>query len=692
LYGEVVSGKSVTAAGITGATGQKGDSGPKGDSGGPKGDIGDTGGTGPTGPSGVLPGGINGSIQYNNNNQGITGSPNLIYSDTTTTLTLAGTLNPNTISYGYNNIEINKNSDNYVINTNYNTGGAGFNGSVYCMAIDSSKNLIFGGSFSSFNGNLSGGVARLKSTGVFDPTFVSLGFNDIITTIAVDSSNNIYCGGSFTTYGSNNVGCIVRLKPTGAFDSTFNTGVGFSGRLTNIARDLSGNIMAVGFFTTYNTSNNCNYIARIKPTGAFDSTLSLGSSVNVAGPNCITVDSSGNILIGGGFTQYNGNTAGRIARLKPNGAFDSTFLGGFTQQVNTIIFDSNNRILVGGLLTTVGSAGLNTRVTRLLPTGGGDSSWVGGVFDNRVFTLAIDLCGNILAGGLFKLCSGITSVGLARLTSTGIYDPKFSSGSGFNSTFPGIVPSVYSLMVDSENTIYIGGDGIVSFNSISFSQNSLQLYTNPYTIEIGNPNGTTQNSNTITLNATSNVLNTYNAGAFYVKPIRQPESVTNYSTLFYDPSGGEIVAGRGTQWVGGNTGPYAAPTTGTTAIATSATKLYEKAFTVSNANSQFLIHYNVVLGSGGSNYPVTSTLGISTTANNTAGNCVNLYNNATGITLTGANTDAYIAAVTSSTVANLSGFATVSNLEVGTQYVSLWAASGTATQTFAIQKINLVIY
>jgi hypothetical protein len=278
------------------------------------------------------------------------------------------------------------------------------------------------------------------------------------------------------------------------------------------------------------------------------------------------------------------------------------------------------------------------------------------------------------------------------LTLTGTLAPNVIN---FNSSNIGI-GGTSTITNQGTNSIAIGslaGQTGQGANSIAIGYQAGQTGQGSNAIAIGYQAGQTgQAENSIVLNATNTALNTGTTGAFYVKPIRQPASVTNYSTLFYDPSGGEIVAGRGTQWVGGNTGPYAAPSTGTTAIATSATKLYEKAFTVFNANNQFLIHYNVVLGSGGSSYPVTSTLGISTTANDVSSNCINLYNNTTGITLTGANTDAYIAAVTSSTVANLSGFATVSNLATGTQYVSVWAASNTATQTFSIQKINLVMY
>ena len=68
--------------------------GPNGGTTGYTGETGYTGVTGPTGPAGI-PGGPTNSLQYKNNGAGITGSANLIYDSSITTLSLNGTLNFN---------------------------------------------------------------------------------------------------------------------------------------------------------------------------------------------------------------------------------------------------------------------------------------------------------------------------------------------------------------------------------------------------------------------------------------------------------------------------------------------------------------------------------------------------------------------------------------------------------------------
>jgi hypothetical protein len=98
---------------------------------------------------------------------------------------------------------------------------------------------------------------------------------------------------------------------------------------------------------------------------------------------------------------------------------------------------------------------------------------------------------------------------------------------------------------------------------------------------------------------------------------------------------------------------------------------------------------------------ITSTLGLSGTSENNAANSINLANNTYNISsLSGSPSDPYIAAASivpvsttlpaANVAANLNGFATVKNLQVGTHYVSVWVACN-ASFTFTNQSVNLVI-
>jgi hypothetical protein len=101
-----------------------------------------------------------------------------------------------------------------------------------------------------------------------------------------------------------------------------------------------------------------------------------------------------------------------------------------------------------------------------------------------------------------------------------------------------------------------------------------------------------------------------------------------------------------------------------------------------------------VLGAGGDNHNMTTTLGISTTINQTAILSTNLQTGTTPVTLTGSSSNSYIAGthgkVTNAESVNLSGFATVTNLAAGTHYISVWAG-GDGNSTFTAIHLNTVV-
>ena len=107
--------------------------------------------------------------------------------------------------------------------------------------------------------------------------------------------------------------------------------------------------------------------------------------------------------------------------------------------------------------------------------------------------------------------------------------------------------------------------------------------------------------------------------------------------------------------------------------------MIEYAFQVSSPSNIFLFHYNMVLSSGTYTSQITTTLGIASGAGELAANSKNLYTGTTPVTLTGANTDAYIAGsngtVVSGNACNINGQGTVTGLSAGTYYVTIWAAA-----------------
>jgi hypothetical protein len=100
------------------------------------------------------------------------------------------------------------------------------------------------------------------------------------------------------------------------------------------------------------------------------------------------------------------------------------------------------------------------------------------------------------------------------------------------------------------------------------------------------------------------------------------------------------------------------------------------------------------LDGSGDNRTITSTLGISTTLNQTAPFSINLKTGTTPVSLQGVPGDNYIAGthagVHANDVVNLCGFATVTNLSVAIHYICVWAG-GNGSSTFTSPTVNIVV-
>jgi uncharacterized delta-60 repeat protein len=112
-----------------------------------------------------------------------------------------------------------------------------------------------------------------------------------------------------------------------------------------------GKIIIGGSFTTYN-GTLINNIARLNADGTLDLTFNPGTGANdsVLGT---AIQSDGKIIIGGGFTSYNGTAINRIARLNADGTIDLTFNPG--TGVSNYVFEQPPYKAMGKLLSGVSS-------------------------------------------------------------------------------------------------------------------------------------------------------------------------------------------------------------------------------------------------------------------------------------------------------------------------------------------------
>ena len=257
--------------------------------------------------------------------------------------------------------------------------GTGFDNTVNIIApaADGSGALYVGGAFTTYNGKPANRLVRLNPDGTIDPNFVTgMGFDNTVLTIVPvgDGTGNVYVGGAFSFYKNIQALRIVRLGPDGSVDLTFPTTTGFDNTVQTmtLADDRSGNLYVGGDFASYKGFRAIR-VARIDKSAVFDPNFVTGIGFDNTVFSVAPVgDGTGKLYAGGAFTNYNGAQSNELVRLNQNGARDlSLAIGaGFGDTVFKIVpvGDGSGDVYVGGQFTQYQLA-LRGRFVRLTSTG-----------------------------------------------------------------------------------------------------------------------------------------------------------------------------------------------------------------------------------------------------------------------------------------------------------------------------------
>lgn len=145
----------------------------------------------------------------------------------------------------------------------FNMGTAfGQGGEPHVITIQPDGKILVGGVFSSYNGTTGcNGLVRLNANGTLDNTFTQGGFNIGLNQYSVEAikvlpSGDILVGGSFGTYKGNVRNCIVKINSTATVDyNIFGTGVDNyvnNRKVWDIQTLPTGEILIGGFFQKFN--------------------------------------------------------------------------------------------------------------------------------------------------------------------------------------------------------------------------------------------------------------------------------------------------------------------------------------------------------------------------------------------------------------------------------------------------------
>jgi hypothetical protein len=162
----------------------------------------------------------------------------------------------------------------------------------------------------------------------------------------------------------------------------------------------------------------------------------------------LAVDDSGDLYVGGDFTEANGTSVSNIARW--NGTQWSALGGGMDSTVRALVIDGGGNVCAGGNFITAGgvkadySAAWNGAAwSSLGPRGSGMNS--------VVYALAAGGSGTLYAGGAFTTAGSVNANRVARWDGT-VWS---ALGSGTND-------DVWGLTLAGDSTLYAGGDFITA--------------------------------------------------------------------------------------------------------------------------------------------------------------------------------------------------------------------------------------
>lgn len=296
---------------------------------------------------------------------------------------------------------------------------SGFGGSVYALASQTDGKVVIGGLFSNIGGTPQANIARLNTNGTLDAVLGTVGAESTVYAVAIQSNQRILVGGDFTSINGASRNFIARLLADGTVDTSFDPGFGANGGVRAVVVDGSGNVLVGGQFTSFNGAAQ-RRIVRLTANGGVDPTFNPGTNLNGI-VSSIALQTDGKILIGGTFTQYGATPRANLARLNSDGSLDTSFnpgsgLNGFVSDVAVMV---DGRVAVGGGFTAFNAINRN-RMAIFTASGGLDASVnLGTGADSFVAALLVQGDGRIVLGGGFTSFNGQTANYLTRIN-TGV--------------------------------------------------------------------------------------------------------------------------------------------------------------------------------------------------------------------------------------------------------------------------------
>ena len=385
-------------------------------------------------------------------------------------------------------------NSNGTVDTSFNSN-TGFNEKVTTITLQPDGKVVMGGDFTLFDGVIQNKIIRFESNGARDVSFgIGSGFNNTVRSIVIQSDGKLLVGGNFTTYNGASTNYLTRLNTDGTKDADFIMGVGFNDYVKTIALQSDGKIVIGGNFTQ-NNGQVQKYCIRLNSNGTKDESFTAATAFNDRITK-IEMQSDGKIIVGGNFSTFNGQNQGHIIRLNPNGTKDDSFqIGtGFNSQssydiIRDIKILGNDKIVVAAI-TPLYNDNFSTTPIRLNADGSVDGSFLGASLNNdgsAVETIAVQQDGKLLLGGSFNGINNLpqSQKRIMRINAEGGFDASFNVGADLPPNSGGFNEGAcLAITIQPNGKIWVGGSFFNYKKTASFS--AIRLVGDSY-LSLDNP-------------------------------------------------------------------------------------------------------------------------------------------------------------------------------------------------------------
>ncbi|MGH7940009.1 MAG: Calx-beta domain-containing protein, partial [Limisphaerales bacterium] len=353
-----------------------------------------------------------------------------------------------------------------------NNPAPGTDGQVDGLVVLPNNETLAVGAFDSYNGVNRYGICLIQSDGLLDQTFNPGGGINVRDGYAIDcvalntNDQQVLIGGSFTSYNGSPAGGVARVNMDGSQDPSFQATVsGNSATVYSLAVQPNGQVLIGGDFTEVN-GEPCDYVARLDPNGTLDPSFNPGTTLN--GPVYALAAKQTAVI-----TTNVVSTTGRPLENDAVININSNYVGNvivhydFPTANDMQVYYGGNLIYDTGLVATPGVPGQFS-----VPYGPGATPIIlvvnpGGLVPSGTnYSYAAVITGGanapeVMVGGNFDV-SGHSYTDIALLNTNGTVDTSFNPTLGADQP-------IYALDWQPDGKVLIGGD-FQDFNATPVSR------------------------------------------------------------------------------------------------------------------------------------------------------------------------------------------------------------------------------